>query len=471
MSPSRLAADKRLRISSSALADAAPAEEARREYSLWPRYSVLDVLFLAVQAEQNWNELLYLRNKGSYDSLYCNRPLSDGVRGGPPRTYALSPTYIDESSGSFRARPGRRPDFYGIDPGMRLASEALGLDPTPEDQDRWLSTVRKTGVVLQHLLSNKRLCGDQRGLSANAAGQLTVFGAFSAASAIDCYNNIVLKFEAALPSIQFPAEKIAECLLGDGLRVIESGRFSFRQAPHKGGSLSSMEYACRTPSLLTSNPALKDISDNLKSSLETQKDGMLLFLKGCWSSEGGFHGCLDDSRPPDLGQTRYGLQLLRTLVGWGMINQLPEWFAPTAVLEFVRNRWTATDEYGGFSNREGDPVPSVYAARAAVNTVKVLELLRLFGCFTPDTSYNSAMTQLLPLLKCMNDEFIPQCVDRTNGLCYGYPVAMIDSRSAMSSIRWFVKASSNVYYHSLLHPFSEFEVDHRTGEVIGLNKT
>ncbi len=148
--------------------------------------------------------------------------------------------------------------------------------------------------------------------------------------------------------------------------------------------LSASHYGLRILSFLPRNK--KDERQRLRDFFYQNQevcsiDDFIKFIRFCWNPvDGGFS--VRPFEEPDILHTRYALQIFRTLLHNELINNLDDWFNASSILSYV----LSCINMGGFSIQPGF-VPLLSTTRAGVNCIKLLEILRIRGCFTAGHDY------------------------------------------------------------------------------------
>lgn len=437
-----------------ALEKMAPAKELEGNYQLWKRYPVIDAVYLVRSCHRNVLETIQLPER--LKDLRFDRALPPGVR--PSGEFALSEEYIDPDTNTFRYCKQKPPTLQAVDVGLRLARETLVAEGQ-ERLDNWLPTVKKTAKWLQEALADERHHDGKGGCSAVGNGEATVFGTYSAVSCLATYKRLAEVVED-LPGVEFPFENALEDLQSQGKDV---------------KPLSTTSYASAIAELIRDHELGDSHTIEVARALETsQTANRLKLLEETWDPQsGGFRPLPGPSHMPNLGHTRYAMQLLRAMLRNpdSRLTGIPAWLDFDKVLSFVNSCWVVKGPYTGFANtQEENDIPSVCAERSASNIVKLVEILERSSYGKPVARDSSGRVPLFDKLADSRRRLQEFYVDEVARVCYAYPVGMIIGAEPLSSrLRWGIRAGLNIYGRALTHPTTSGYIDRRTGRFTPLD--
>jgi hypothetical protein len=438
VSPQAVALLKRRDQAVQNLKRTAAADDVIPYYDVWTYAPVLDSVYVARALENTLTDLLRI-DDAPLESRFVTPQEGRKVGHAVPATYALSRPYVDPDTKLFRIHEADRPSIYAIDSGLRLLVDAVTLEGLHEDLLPVVADiVRSCGRLLKREVDNRTPDLRVSTPSAVPYGVPSVFGAYSALSAINSYS-VLASTLGDLPKLTVPYDLVVSALTQDAFIYRERDVLAFKRATSTDGCVTTTYYAYRVAALLGSagSPGAQQAFKILDGFLRRHASRLLRFVESCFS-DGGFAANPGQSRSPSLGETRYALELIACMLEWGHINdktRLARWLDPEPIINFVERCWLPQSQ--GFGNLPNDEAATICSMRAATSCVRLLEAFRRFGDIqSVSPQYSQAVSRVTHHLKDSASEFISSCTDRESNESYAYPIELVtawkDTRRELS---------------------------------------
>jgi len=418
--------DRTLGETARELRDILPKGIASEIADAWEKGSPsLDSTWHALDIQRTLPEIDTLQQCDRRESWFYHRSHS-GLRLDYEEGSRLVARYIDLESAEprgFRLSAGRESTICGLDAAFRIMAyhmDFAGAEGGPglvagghEDRAVFIPVKRLDAVAARFIeeCRSNGLIGSSPSAKENGT-VFTTFGAYEVGHSLTG-SRLGLSGKGESQCVELlkqwrpgVAAAIAEhFVVLDG--NLTNGCGAFRNETSDSPCLSASYYALRTLGHVAS-PHQEGVSGIrqffLQHPTDHKRGAFLDFVRLCWDPRSGGFSCRPNGEA-DVLHTRYALQVLRTLLHSKVAEITDiEWLNAPAILDYVM----ACYSQGGFAIKPGH-VPVLFTTRSAVNSVKLLELMRTHECIAGGRSYREKRSQFNDIA-----EQIPHFVQKCN---------------------------------------------------------